>query len=201
VGNLRIDFCFAELLCRTISRILHVLLRNTGKLSRLCKKSYTYRNHIRNFAGYCQNTRCIGTEGSMAASEQPTTQATRIVAVDDDPNTLELVRLTLARGGYECTGVNDPRQALDKINELQPSVVLLDLMMPQINGWEVYQSIRANESTKHIPVIIMTAMSSGMDRVLGLRVAQVADYINKPFSPTELLGSVGKVIAARAAGE
>jgi DNA-binding response OmpR family regulator len=112
-----------------------------------------------------------------------------------------LVRLTLARGGYECTGVNDPRQALDKINELQPSVVLLDLMMPQINGWEVYQSIRANESTKHIPVIIMTAMSSGMDRVLGLRVAQVADYINKPFSPTELLGSVGKVIAARAAGE
>jgi len=118
-----------------------------------------------------------------------------VVAIDDDESTLQLVKLTLQRGGYEYKGTRDPLEAVALIEAEQPAVVLLDLMMPQLNGWEVYQAIKSNDAIKHIPVIIMTAMSSGMDRVLGLRIARVADYINKPFSPSELLTSVGKVIA------
>jgi DNA-binding response OmpR family regulator len=75
--------------------------------------------------------------------------------------------------------------------------VLLDLMMPDMDGWEVYQQMKADELTRHIPVIVVTARAQSIDKVLGLHIAKVDDYIAKPFSPQELLNSVEKVLAQK----
>ncbi len=67
-------------------------------------------------------------------------------------------------------------------------------MMPDIEGWDVYQQIRADDTTKHIPVIVVTAKAQNIDKVLGLHIAKVNDYISKPFSPQDLVTSVEKVL-------
>jgi DNA-binding response OmpR family regulator len=68
-------------------------------------------------------------------------------------------------------------------------------MMPDMDGWEVYQQMKADESTRHIPVIIVTAKAQSIDKVLGLHIAKVDDYIAKPFSPQDLLNSVERVLS------
>jgi DNA-binding response OmpR family regulator len=78
---------------------------------------------------------------------------------------------------------------------MHPSLVLLDLMMPDMDGWEVYQRMKGNPESSHIPVIVVTAKAQGIDKMLGLHIAKVDDYITKPFSPAELLSSVEKVLA------
>lgn len=80
------------------------------------------------------------------------------------------------------------------IREHSPDLILLDLMMPEMDGWEVYQQIKADEKMKKTPVIVVTAKAQSIDRVLGLHIAKVDDYIAKPFSPQELLTSVEKVL-------
>ena len=75
-----------------------------------------------------------------------------------------------------------------------PAVITLDVIMPEMDGWEVYQSMKAEETSREIPVIIVTAKAQSIDRVLGLHIAKVDDYIAKPFSPQELMNSVAKVL-------
>ena len=82
------------------------------------------------------------------------------------------------------------------VRETHPDLVLLDLMMPDMDGWEVYQQMKADEATRNIPVIVVTAKAQNIDKVLGLHIAKVDDYIAKPFSPQELLNSVEKVIGS-----
>jgi len=127
----------------------------------------------------------------MSASNQEK----RVVIVEDDPEMIELVKLILAKDGFKVAGAGNGREGLDLIQNVVPQVVLLDLMMPDMDGWEVYQSMKANEATKNIPVIIITAKAQSIDKVLGLHIAKVDDYITKPFSPTELLNSVRKVMS------
>ena len=127
----------------------------------------------------------------MSSENQPR----RVVVIEDDPEMIELVKLILAKDGFDVAGANNGRDGLGVIEESQPDVVLLDLMMPDMDGWEVYQSMKAQDSMKNIPVIIITAKAQSIDRVLGLHIAKVDDYITKPFSPSELLTSVRKVIA------
>jgi DNA-binding response OmpR family regulator len=118
----------------------------------------------------------------------------RIVCIEDDPKMIDLVKLILRREGFEVIGVTNGRDGLATIEQAQPQLVLLDLMMPDIDGWEVYQTMRAHESMKHIPVIVLTAKAQSIDIMLGLRIAKVNDYITKPFSPAELVQSVRKVL-------
>jgi DNA-binding response OmpR family regulator len=75
-----------------------------------------------------------------------------------------------------------------------PDLVLLDLMMPDLDGWDVYQQMKAQSKTRNIPVIVITAKAQAIDRVLGLRIAKVDDYICKPFSPNELIASIDRII-------
>ena len=83
---------------------------------------------------------------------------------------------------------------MDAVRAERPDLVLLDLMMPDMDGWEVYQQMKADESTRRIPVIVVTAKAQSIDKVLGLHIAKVDDYIAKPFSPQELLSSVEKTL-------
>jgi DNA-binding response OmpR family regulator len=122
------------------------------------------------------------------------TQDKHVVIVEDDPEMIELVKLILSKDGFKVAGAGNGHDGLHLIQELVPQVVLLDLMMPDMDGWEVYQSMKANEVMKNIPVIIITAKAQSIDKVLGLHIAKVDDYITKPFSPTELLNSVRKVM-------
>jgi two-component system response regulator VicR len=119
----------------------------------------------------------------------------RVVYIEDEQEMIDLVRLILSRKGFEVIGANGGREGLDEIRKSLPDLVLLDLMMPDMDGWEVYQQMKAEEATRQIPVIIITAKAQNIDKVLGLHIAKVDDYISKPFSPKELVDSVERVLA------
>ncbi|HSO26592.1 MAG TPA: response regulator [Anaerolineales bacterium] len=118
----------------------------------------------------------------------------RIVYIEDEQEMIDLVRLILSRKGFEVLGAGGGREGLDMVREHLPDLVLLDLMMPDMDGWDVYQQMKADDRTRQIPVIVITAKAQSIDKVLGLHIAKVDDYISKPFSPKELLQSVEKVI-------
>jgi DNA-binding response OmpR family regulator len=117
-----------------------------------------------------------------------------VVCIEDEPEMIDLVRLILGRKGFELVGAVGGREGLDTVRKVKPDLVLLDLMMPDIDGWEVYQQMKADDDLKEIPVIVVTAKAQSIDRVLGLHIAKVDDYITKPFGPQELLESVNKVL-------
>lgn len=123
----------------------------------------------------------------------------RLVYVEDEVEMIDLVRLILGRKGFEVIGASGGAQGLEVIRNEAPDLVLLDLMMPDLDGWEVYQQMKADEHTRNIPVIVVTAKAQTIDRVLGLHIAKVDDYISKPFSPQEIINSVEKVLARRQA--
>ena len=122
----------------------------------------------------------------------------KVVYIEDEFEMIDLVRLILSRKGYEVIGANSGREGLDAIRQKLPDLVLLDLMMPDMDGWDVYQQMKSVEATRDIPVIVITAKAQSIDKVLGLHIAKVDDYISKPFSPQELVESVEKVIGQRA---
>lgn len=119
----------------------------------------------------------------------------RLVYIEDEQEMIDLVRLILNRKGYDVQGAIGGRSGLDMVRTELPALVLLDLMMPDMDGWDVFQQMKADESTRNIPVIVITAKAQSIDKVLGLHIAKVDDYISKPFSPQELVESVEKVIA------
>ncbi len=121
----------------------------------------------------------------------------RILCIEDETEMIELMRLILGRRGFEVHGAPGGVEGIKMVRELHPDLVLLDLMMPVMDGWEVYQQIRADETTRDIPVIVVTAKAQNIDKVLGLHIAKVDDYIAKPFSPQELLASVEKVLGKK----
>ncbi len=116
-----------------------------------------------------------------------------IVYIEDDPEMIDLVTLILNRRGYQVKGAHGGREGLEAIFEIQPDLVLLDLMMPDIDGWDVFHQIKANELIRDIPIIVITAKAQAIDRVLGLHIAKVNDYISKPFRPQDLLDSVDRI--------
>ncbi len=107
---------------------------------------------------------------------------------------IDLVRLILARKQYTVIGANGGREGLDAVRDMMPDVILLDLMMPDIDGWDVYHQLKGDEQTREIPVIIITAKAQNIDKVLALHIAKVDDYIAKPFTPQELIDSLNKVL-------
>jgi two-component system response regulator VicR len=120
-----------------------------------------------------------------------------ILCIEDEQEMIDLIRLILSRRGFDVRGANSGEEGLKIIHQEHPDLVLLDLMMPDMDGWEVYQHMKADETTKNIPVIVVTAKAQSIDRVLGLHIAKVDDYISKPFSPQELLISVDNVLASK----
>ena len=101
-------------------------------------------------------------------------------------NDTERERTYIVEKGLETLDLSAP--------DLKPDLVLLDLMMPDMDGWEVYQKMKTDEDLKEIPVIVVTAKAQSIDKVLGLHIAKVEDYVTKPFGPQELLQAVNKVL-------
>ena len=121
----------------------------------------------------------------------------RLVYIEDEPEMIDLVRLILGRRGYTVIGAVEGEEGLELIRKEMPDIVLLDLMMPDIDGWDVYHQIKSDQQMCEIPVIVITAKAQNIDKVLGLRVAKVEDYIAKPFNPQELLERVEQVMAEK----
>jgi two-component system response regulator VicR len=118
----------------------------------------------------------------------------KVVCVEDEQEMIDLIRLILSRKGFEVIGANGGRQGLETIRAEKPDVVLLDLMMPEMDGWQVYQQLKADPITAEIPVIVVTAKAQNIDKVLGLHIAKVDDYIPKPFSLQELVDRIEAVL-------
>jgi len=117
-----------------------------------------------------------------------------VVCIEDEPEMIDLVKLILGRKGFDLVGAVGGREGLETVRKLRPDLVLLDLMMPDMDGWEVYQQMKADDELKDVPVIVVTAKAQSIDKVLGLHIAKVDDYVTKPFGPHELLQSVNKVL-------
>ena len=127
----------------------------------------------------------------MANEEQP-----RIVCIEDEADMIDLVKLILEREDFEVIGALGGEEGIQAIRRERPDLIFFDLMMPDIDGWEVYRQIRAGHELKNIPVIVVTAKAQSIDKVLGLHIAKVEDYVTKPFGAQELLRSVEKVLNA-----
>jgi DNA-binding response OmpR family regulator len=118
-----------------------------------------------------------------------------ILVVDDDPELVELLRYNLSAVGYSVATASDGADALRKARSFKPDLILLDLMMPKLDGFAVCEILRRDTETSEIPIIILTAMSSQLARVAGLG-AGAADFICKPFSPKILLERVRGILYA-----
>jgi DNA-binding response OmpR family regulator len=125
------------------------------------------------------------------------TETKHILCIEDEPEMIDLIRLILGRRGFDVIGAAGGKDGLEKVRQQPPDLILLDLMMPDMDGWEVYQQIKADEKFRDIPVIVVTAKAQSIDKVLGLHIAKVDDYIAKPFSPQDLLNSVDKVFSEK----
>ena len=117
-----------------------------------------------------------------------------VVCIEDEPEMIALVKLILGRKGFDLVGAVGGREGLETVRKLRPDLVLLDLMMPDMGGWEVYQQMKADAELKVIRVVVVTAKAQSIDKVLGIHIAKVDDYVTKPFGPQELLQSVNKVL-------
>jgi diguanylate cyclase (GGDEF)-like protein len=115
--------------------------------------------------------------------------AETILVVDDDPDIARFVEVNLRSAGYEVAVAADGEEALDRAGDMRPDLVLLDVMMPRIDGFEVAQRLRRNPQTANTSIIMLTAKALSTDKVLGL-TAGADDYIIKPFDPIELLARV-----------
>lgn len=123
-----------------------------------------------------------------------------VLVVDDDENILELVAYNLLRAGYSVDTADNGEAAINKVRSRQPDLVLLDLMLPGIDGFDVCRTLKSDDATRGIPVIMLTARGEEADIVTGLELG-ADDYIPKPFSPRVLLARVKAVIRRRGRNE
>jgi two-component system alkaline phosphatase synthesis response regulator PhoP len=120
----------------------------------------------------------------------------RILVVDDEEDLLELVRYNLTREGYRVTCVSTGEEALDQARREMPDLVILDLLLPNVDGLEVCRRLKGDSKTKHIPILMLTAKTEEADVVAGLELG-ADDYMTKPFSPRVLIARVKAVVRRR----
>jgi DNA-binding response OmpR family regulator len=121
-------------------------------------------------------------------------QTYKIIYIEDDEDMIDLVRLVLNDERFEVSGATDGKAGLKLMHQQIPDLVLLDLMLPDIGGWTIYQNMKENEILRDVPVIVITAQDAPIDRVLGETIAKVQVYITKPFSTNELRTAVKMVL-------
>ena len=121
--------------------------------------------------------------------------AKKILAVDDEKHILRLVQVNLERQGFEVVTAGDGKEALEKVASEQPDLVVLDVMMPYMDGFEVLQTLRRNAATREIPVIMLTAKAQDADVFKGWQ-SGVDLYLTKPFKPMALMSFVKRIFSS-----
>lgn len=114
------------------------------------------------------------------------------MVVDDEPDTVDLIKLVLETEGFGVISAYSGKECLEKLKAEKPAAVLLDIMMPEMDGWEVFHKIK--EKYKDLPVAILTVRDKDIDKMMGLHVLKADDYIIKPFGRQELIDRVRKII-------
>jgi two-component system alkaline phosphatase synthesis response regulator PhoP len=127
----------------------------------------------------------------------PIMNKARVLIIEDEPHIVLSLEYLLERGGYETATATDGERGLAMVRELRPDVVLLDLMLPRLNGYQVCQAIRSDPALARIPVIILSAKGQEVEVLKGLSLG-AAQYITKPFGNAEILEAVRAVLAPRA---
>ncbi len=118
--------------------------------------------------------------------------AKKILAVDDERHIVRLVQVNLERQGYEVVTAFDGKEALEKVESENPDLIVLDVMMPYMDGFEVLQHLKKNQNTRDIPVIMLTAKAQDADVFRGWQ-SGVDCYLTKPFNPMELIAFVRRI--------
>ncbi|MCA1705924.1 MAG: response regulator [Actinobacteria bacterium] len=118
----------------------------------------------------------------------------RILVADDDPSILRLLQLNFELEGFEVHTASDGEEALAKARSSSPDIVVLDVMMPGMDGWEVCRRLKEDETMREIPVILLTALGQEKERRRGVE-AGAAEYVQKPFDPDELVRVVNVTLA------
>jgi len=122
----------------------------------------------------------------------------KILTVDDEPDVLELIRFHLAKAGYVVVQAATGRQALEMIRDEKPDLVLLDLMLPDIDGFGICELLRRNPDTASLPIVIVSAWGTPDSQSLGLELGAL-DYVTKPFSPRVLVDRIQGLLGKRVA--
>jgi len=117
----------------------------------------------------------------------------RVLIVDDDPDIVRLVRYNLSHSGYEVQSAGTGREALELVQKQPPDLVVLDVMLPDVDGLEVCRTLRQQPSSRRIPILMLTARGEEIDRVVGFELG-ADDYVAKPFSPRELVLRVKSIL-------
>jgi DNA-binding response OmpR family regulator len=125
----------------------------------------------------------LPTLGDVLSPEPDRAGERTMVCIEDELEMLELITLILERADFKVIGALSGRQGLDAVRQVDPDVVLLDLMMPDMDGWEVCRRMKADVETKDIPIIVVSVVPRTSARVHGL---EVDDYVTKPFAPEDL---------------
>jgi two-component system, OmpR family, alkaline phosphatase synthesis response regulator PhoP len=117
----------------------------------------------------------------------------KILVVEDDRDISELITYNLEREGYEIACLYDGSQVIDFVQKRKPELIILDLMLPEVDGLEICRALKSDSNTKHIPIIMLTAKSEEADVVVGLQMG-ADDYIPKPFSPKVLVARIKAIV-------
>lgn len=129
-----------------------------------------------------------------------TSSRAKILVVDDEPDALEILGFKLKEAGYTPLFAKDGARALTAARDERPALIVLDLMLPEVDGLEVCKILRRDPSTAAIPILMLTARAAEMDRVIGLELG-ADDYVTKPFSPRELVLRIKKLLARTKAAD
>lgn len=118
----------------------------------------------------------------------------KIMLVDDESDIIFTTKLILERGGYEVVVAKSGKECLDNIMEEKPDLVLLDIMMGALDGWEVGKKIKEDKETNHIPVVMFTVRTSAGSKIKSFQYSKADAHIDKPFHKEELLGTIKRVL-------
>jgi len=118
----------------------------------------------------------------------------KVLVVDDEVNITQILEFSIGSEGFEVITAQNGEEAIEKARREQPDLIILDIMMPKIDGYEACRILKANPLTKAIPVVLLTAKGRDIDKRLGLEVG-ATDYIVKPFSPNKLIERIHQLLS------
>ena len=125
------------------------------------------------------------------------TERKKILVIEDEKDIADLVKLVLETDCFEVESVLDPETAYEKARSYRPDAILLDLLMPKVDGWTIFKKIRQDVTFNEVPIAILTAKSQQVDQMVGLHIMNADAYITKPFGKQELIDKTYELIGKR----